>query len=195
MSSQTVLSLSLACFMIHAPLPLTPPLRHRVFHPEPADQGFTKHLLLCLTPTPLPWVLALPPLPRYSPTPCSLTQRPPSLAQPHLSQSQTPSGTAPTSPTPAQALWVHPWPVGGTHTHTHTRLGLEGRPNGRLVYSLTQFPKVKDGCAMVPGLCLSPQATDNPAASDLFAQRLKMLRDKDGFGAVLFSSHVRKVRV
>ncbi|XP_024598706.1 unconventional myosin-Ig [Neophocaena asiaeorientalis asiaeorientalis] len=36
-------------------------------------------------------------------------------------------------------------------------------------------------------------ATDNPTASDLFAQRLKTLREKDGFGAVLFSSHVRKV--
>ncbi|XP_015423693.1 PREDICTED: unconventional myosin-Ig [Myotis davidii] len=36
-------------------------------------------------------------------------------------------------------------------------------------------------------------AADNPAASSLFAQRLKSLRDKDGFGAVLFSSHVRKV--
>ncbi|KAK2506536.1 hypothetical protein MC885_014958 [Smutsia gigantea] len=36
-------------------------------------------------------------------------------------------------------------------------------------------------------------ATDNPAASDMFAQRLKSLRDKDGFEAVLFSSHVRKV--
>ncbi|XP_078198487.1 unconventional myosin-Ig isoform X3 [Callithrix jacchus] len=36
-------------------------------------------------------------------------------------------------------------------------------------------------------------ATDNPTASGLFAQRLKTLRDKDGFGAVLFSSHVRKV--
>ncbi|XP_007447083.1 PREDICTED: unconventional myosin-Ig [Lipotes vexillifer] len=36
-------------------------------------------------------------------------------------------------------------------------------------------------------------ATDNPTASDLFAQRLKALREKDGFGAVLFSSHVRKV--
>ncbi|XP_011838678.1 PREDICTED: unconventional myosin-Ig [Mandrillus leucophaeus] len=36
-------------------------------------------------------------------------------------------------------------------------------------------------------------ATDNPTASSLFAQRLKTLRDKDGFGAVLFSSHIRKV--
>ncbi|XP_057588206.1 unconventional myosin-Ig isoform X2 [Hippopotamus amphibius kiboko] len=36
-------------------------------------------------------------------------------------------------------------------------------------------------------------ATDNPIASGLFAQRLKTLREKDGFGAVLFSSHVRKV--
>nr|KAF6267078.1 myosin IG [Pipistrellus kuhlii] len=36
-------------------------------------------------------------------------------------------------------------------------------------------------------------AADNPAASGLFAQRLKALRDKDGFGAVLFSCHVRKV--
>ncbi|KAI4570545.1 hypothetical protein MJT46_006062 [Ovis ammon polii x Ovis aries] len=35
--------------------------------------------------------------------------------------------------------------------------------------------------------------TDNPTASGLFAQRLKTLREKDGFGAVLFSSHVRKV--
>ncbi|XP_004839951.1 unconventional myosin-Ig [Heterocephalus glaber] len=35
--------------------------------------------------------------------------------------------------------------------------------------------------------------TENPAASGLFAERLKTLRDKDGFGAVLFSSHVRKV--
>ncbi|XP_003465851.1 unconventional myosin-Ig isoform X1 [Cavia porcellus] len=35
--------------------------------------------------------------------------------------------------------------------------------------------------------------SDNPAASGLFADRLKTLRDKDGFGAVLFSSHVRKV--
>lgn len=31
-------------------------------------------------------------------------------------------------------------------------------------------------------------ATDNPTASSLFAQRLKTLREKDGFGAVLFSS-------
>ncbi|CAK6434797.1 unnamed protein product [Pipistrellus nathusii] len=36
-------------------------------------------------------------------------------------------------------------------------------------------------------------AADNPAASGLFAQRLRALRDKDGFGAVLFSCHVRKV--
>uniref|UniRef100_A0A673SPQ0 Myosin IG n=1 Tax=Suricata suricatta TaxID=37032 RepID=A0A673SPQ0_SURSU len=36
-------------------------------------------------------------------------------------------------------------------------------------------------------------ATDNPAASGLFTQRLKALRDKDGFRTVLFSSHVRKV--
>ncbi|XP_032340230.1 unconventional myosin-Ig isoform X2 [Camelus dromedarius] len=36
-------------------------------------------------------------------------------------------------------------------------------------------------------------ATDNPTAADLFAQRLKTLREKDGFRAVLFSSHVRKV--
>ncbi|XP_049750166.1 unconventional myosin-Ig isoform X1 [Elephas maximus indicus] len=36
-------------------------------------------------------------------------------------------------------------------------------------------------------------ATDNPTASGLFAQRLQTLRKKDGFGAVLFSSHVRKV--
>ncbi|XP_023494791.2 unconventional myosin-Ig [Equus przewalskii] len=36
-------------------------------------------------------------------------------------------------------------------------------------------------------------ATDNPTASGLFAQRLKILREKDGFGTVLFSSHVRKV--
>ncbi|XP_030788240.1 unconventional myosin-Ig isoform X3 [Rhinopithecus roxellana] len=36
-------------------------------------------------------------------------------------------------------------------------------------------------------------ATDNPTASSLFAQRLKTLRDKDGFRAVLFSSHIRKV--
>ncbi|XP_066899153.1 unconventional myosin-Ig isoform X2 [Kogia breviceps] len=36
-------------------------------------------------------------------------------------------------------------------------------------------------------------AADNPTASGLFAQRLKTLREKDGFGAVLFSSHVRKV--
>ncbi|VTJ91764.1 Hypothetical predicted protein, partial [Marmota monax] len=35
--------------------------------------------------------------------------------------------------------------------------------------------------------------TDNPTASGLFAQQLKTLREKDGFGAVLFSSHVRKV--
>ncbi|XP_055277059.1 unconventional myosin-Ig [Moschus berezovskii] len=35
--------------------------------------------------------------------------------------------------------------------------------------------------------------TDNPTASGLFAQRLKTLREKDSFGAVLFSSHVRKV--
>ena len=40
---------------------------------------------------------------------------------------------------------------------------------------------------------ICPQATDNPTASGLFAQRLKTLREKDGFGAVLFSSHVRKV--
>ncbi|XP_057160321.1 NPC1-like intracellular cholesterol transporter 1 [Ursus arctos] len=36
-------------------------------------------------------------------------------------------------------------------------------------------------------------ATDNPTASGLFAERLKALREKDNFGAVLFSSHVRKV--
>uniref|UniRef100_H0WG72 Myosin IG n=1 Tax=Otolemur garnettii TaxID=30611 RepID=H0WG72_OTOGA len=36
-------------------------------------------------------------------------------------------------------------------------------------------------------------ATDNPTASSLFAQQLKKLREKDGFGTVLFSSHVRKV--
>uniref|UniRef100_A0A8C0MFX0 Myosin IG n=2 Tax=Canis lupus familiaris TaxID=9615 RepID=A0A8C0MFX0_CANLF len=36
-------------------------------------------------------------------------------------------------------------------------------------------------------------ATDNPTASGLFAERLKALREKDCFGAVLFSSHVRKV--
>uniref|UniRef100_A0A8C6S0P5 Myosin IG n=2 Tax=Nannospalax galili TaxID=1026970 RepID=A0A8C6S0P5_NANGA len=36
-------------------------------------------------------------------------------------------------------------------------------------------------------------ATDNPIASRLFAERLKALREKDGFGTVLFSSHVRKV--
>ncbi|XP_036896933.1 unconventional myosin-Ig isoform X2 [Sturnira hondurensis] len=36
-------------------------------------------------------------------------------------------------------------------------------------------------------------ATDNPAASSLFAQCLRTLRDKDGFTAILFSSHVRKV--
>ncbi|XP_064146321.1 unconventional myosin-Ig isoform X1 [Loxodonta africana] len=36
-------------------------------------------------------------------------------------------------------------------------------------------------------------ATDNPTASGLFAQRLQTLRKKDGFAAVLFSSHVRKV--
>ncbi|XP_007956076.1 unconventional myosin-Ig [Orycteropus afer afer] len=36
-------------------------------------------------------------------------------------------------------------------------------------------------------------ATDNPTASGLFTQRLQTLRQKDGFGAVLFSSHVRKV--
>ncbi|XP_047418582.1 unconventional myosin-Ig isoform X2 [Sciurus carolinensis] len=35
--------------------------------------------------------------------------------------------------------------------------------------------------------------TDNPTASGLFAQQLKTLREKDGFGTVLFSSHVRKV--
>ncbi|XP_015345773.1 unconventional myosin-Ig isoform X3 [Marmota marmota marmota] len=35
--------------------------------------------------------------------------------------------------------------------------------------------------------------TDNPTAAGLFAQQLKTLREKDGFGAVLFSSHVRKV--
>ncbi|KAM4874455.1 unconventional myosin-Ig isoform 2-T2 [Thomomys bottae] len=35
--------------------------------------------------------------------------------------------------------------------------------------------------------------TDNPTASGLFAERLKALREKDGFGTVLFSSHVRKV--
>lgn len=43
----------------------------------------------------------------------------------------------------------------------------------------------------LPLICA--QATDNPTASSLFAQRLKTLREKDGFGAVLFSSHVRKV--
>lgn len=36
-------------------------------------------------------------------------------------------------------------------------------------------------------------ATDNPTASGMFIQRLKTLRDKDGFRVVLFSSHVRKV--
>ncbi|XP_042558314.1 unconventional myosin-Ig [Dipodomys spectabilis] len=36
-------------------------------------------------------------------------------------------------------------------------------------------------------------STDNPTASGLFAERLKALREKDGFGSVLFSSHVRKV--
>ncbi|XP_045683574.1 unconventional myosin-Ig [Phyllostomus hastatus] len=36
-------------------------------------------------------------------------------------------------------------------------------------------------------------AADNPAACSLFAQCLRTLRDKDGFAAVLFSSHVRKV--
>ncbi|XP_053465671.1 unconventional myosin-Ig isoform X2 [Nycticebus coucang] len=36
-------------------------------------------------------------------------------------------------------------------------------------------------------------AADNPTASSLFAQQLKKLREKDGFGTVLFSSHVRKV--
>ncbi|XP_055993321.1 unconventional myosin-Ig-like [Sorex fumeus] len=36
-------------------------------------------------------------------------------------------------------------------------------------------------------------ATDNPAASDLFAQQLRSLREKDGFSTVLFSCHVRKV--
>ncbi|XP_069870693.1 unconventional myosin-Ig [Dipodomys merriami] len=36
-------------------------------------------------------------------------------------------------------------------------------------------------------------STDNPTASGLFAERLKALREKDGFGTVLFSSHVRKV--
>lgn len=41
---------------------------------------------------------------------------------------------------------------------------------------------------------ICPQATDNPTASGLFAQRLNALREKDGFGTVLFSSHVRKVR-
>ncbi|XP_075413615.1 unconventional myosin-Ig isoform X2 [Tenrec ecaudatus] len=35
--------------------------------------------------------------------------------------------------------------------------------------------------------------TDNPTASGLFTQRLQTLREKDGFGTVLFSSHVRKV--
>lgn len=35
--------------------------------------------------------------------------------------------------------------------------------------------------------------TDNPTASHLFAEQLKALREKDGFGTVLFSSHVRKV--
>ncbi|XP_049645584.1 unconventional myosin-Ig [Suncus etruscus] len=36
-------------------------------------------------------------------------------------------------------------------------------------------------------------ATDNPTNSGLFAQKLKSLRDKDGFTTVLFSCHVRKV--
>ncbi|XP_048195332.1 unconventional myosin-Ig isoform X3 [Perognathus longimembris pacificus] len=36
-------------------------------------------------------------------------------------------------------------------------------------------------------------ATDNSTASGLFAERLKALQEKDGFGTVLFSSHVRKV--
>lgn len=41
---------------------------------------------------------------------------------------------------------------------------------------------------------LCPQATDNPAASELFTQQLRSLREKDGFSTVLFSCHVRKVR-
>lgn len=40
---------------------------------------------------------------------------------------------------------------------------------------------------------ICPQDTDNPTASHLFAEQLKALREKDGFGTVLFSSHVRKV--
>ncbi|XP_012888429.1 PREDICTED: unconventional myosin-Ig isoform X2 [Dipodomys ordii] len=40
---------------------------------------------------------------------------------------------------------------------------------------------------------LLQKSTDNPTASGLFAERLKALREKDGFGSVLFSSHVRKV--
>lgn len=40
---------------------------------------------------------------------------------------------------------------------------------------------------------ICPQGTDNPTASHLFAEQLKALREKDGFGTVLFSSHVRKV--
>ncbi|XP_060221631.1 unconventional myosin-Ig isoform X5 [Meriones unguiculatus] len=35
--------------------------------------------------------------------------------------------------------------------------------------------------------------TDNPTASHQFAEQLKALQEKDGFGTVLFSSHVRKV--
>lgn len=46
----------------------------------------------------------------------------------------------------------------------------------------------------VPSCLPCVQAADNPTASGLFAERLRTLRDKDGFGAVLFSSHVRKVR-
>lgn len=50
------------------------------------------------------------------------------------------------------------------------------------------------GADPVPSRPLGAQAADNPAAASLFAQRLRALRDQDGFGAVLFSSHVRKVR-
>lgn len=51
-----------------------------------------------------------------------------------------------------------------------------------------------DGDPVAASRTFHSQATDNPTNSGLFAQKLKSLRDKDGFTTVLFSCHVRKVR-
>lgn len=86
-------------------------------------------------------------------------------------------------------------------------LGLQGTPQRR-VHSLIWFPEVYGSCAihresllfergpktLSQAAPICAQATDNPTASSMFTQRLKTLRDKDGFRVVLFSSHVRKVR-